>query len=134
MKFYPDDEIFETLDFSYDTLIQRMRDLAYLNPQVSITIEDLRNSKKEVFHFAGGLSEFVTYLGEGHISIHKEPIYFKDSAEDIVVEFALQYNSSFTEIMQSYVNNISTIAVIRFLISWFSRALISLVFSTLRMD
>ena len=109
MRFYPDDEIFETLDFSYDTLIQRMRDLAYLNPQVSITIEDLRNSKKEVFHFAGGLSEFVTYLGEGHISIHKEPIYFKDSAEDIVVEFALQYNSSVTEIMQSYVNNISTI-------------------------
>ncbi|MCL5667734.1 MAG: toprim domain-containing protein, partial [Candidatus Thermoplasmatota archaeon] len=109
MRFYPDDEIFETLDFSYDTLIQRMRDLAYLNPQVSITIEDLRSSKKEVFHFAGGLSEFVTYLGEGHISIHKEPIYFKDSAEDIVVEFALQYNSSVTEIMQSYVNNISTI-------------------------
>lgn len=108
IKFYPDSEIFETLDFSYNTIIERMRDLAYLNPQVTITIEDHREQRKDVFHFAGGLSEFVTYLGEGHIPIHKAPIYFNETSEDVVVEFALQYNTSVTEIMQSYVNNIST--------------------------
>lgn len=108
IKFFPDEEIFETLDFSYNTLIERMRDLAYLNPQVTITIEDHRAGRKEIFHFAGGLSEFVTYLGEGHIAIHKEPIYFNDTSEEVVVEFALQYNTSVTEIMESYVNNIST--------------------------
>ncbi|MFG1450212.1 MAG: DNA topoisomerase (ATP-hydrolyzing) subunit B [Thermoplasmataceae archaeon] len=107
--FYPDPEIFETVDFNYDTLLDRVRDLAFLNPQITISIEDQRKGKKEVLHFEGGLSSFVSYLGEGYSPVHKEPIYHKEEGDGFVVEFALQYNTSVSEVMQSFVNNINTI-------------------------
>jgi DNA gyrase subunit B len=109
VRFYPDPEIFETVQFSYQVILERIKELAYLNPQVAISIKDDRINASEVMHFEGGLSQFVEYLGEGHQSILKSPIYNMEEAEDTVVEFAFLYNNSTSEIMQSYVNNISTV-------------------------
>lgn len=107
--FYPDPEIFETVEFSFTTLLERVRDLAFLNPAITITIEDLRTEQKEDLHFDGGLSEFVRYLGEGNSSVHREIINNKAELENGVVEFAFQYNTGVSETIESYVNNINTI-------------------------
>ena len=107
--FYPDPEIFETVEFSYTTLLERIRDLAFLNPAISITIDDLRNDQKETLHFDGGLSAFVEYMGEGYNSVHKEIINHSVSLENGVVEFAFQYNTGVSETIESFVNNINTI-------------------------
>lgn len=107
--FYPDPEIFETVDFSYTTILERIRDLAFLNPMISITIEDLRSEQKEILHFEGGLSAFVEYLGEGYNSVHRDPIAHRDELENGVVEFAFQYNTGVSESIESFVNNINTI-------------------------
>lgn len=107
--FEPDPEIFETIDFSYDTLQQRMRELAFLNTQITILIKDSRNGEDEKLHYDGGLNEFVSYLGEGYNPIFKDPIHNLGESEETIVEFAIQYNTGIAEIMQSYVNNISTV-------------------------
>ncbi len=107
--FYPDPEIFETVDFSYTTILERIRDLAFLNPGISITIEDMRTEQNETLHFEGGLSAFVEYLGEGYNSVHREPIAHKVEMENGVVEFAFQYNTGVSETIESFVNNINTI-------------------------
>ena len=109
IRFYPDKEIFETVEFSYQVILERIKELAFLNPQVAISIKDDRINASEVMHFEGGLSQFVDYLGEGHQSILKAPIFNLEEMEDTVVEFAFLYNNSTSEIMQSYVNNISTV-------------------------
>ncbi len=108
IKFYPDPEIFETLEYSYQTLFNRLRDLSFLNPQVSITIEDERTKSKEVLKHEGGISEFVEFLGQGKTPIHKEPIYYKEENEKHILEFSLQYNTSISENLAAFVNNIST--------------------------
>ncbi len=107
--FYPDTEIFETVDFSYSTLLERIRDLAFLNPVISITIDDRRTEQKETLHFEGGLAAFVEYLGEGYNTVHKEPIAHKVELENGIVEFAFQYNTGVSESIESFVNNINTI-------------------------
>lgn len=108
IKFYPDQQIFETVDFSYETLFNRMRDLSFLNPQITITLEDERTKSKEELRHEGGIVEFVSFMGEGHKAIHKEPIYFKEENETHILEFALQYNTGLSENLAAYVNNIST--------------------------
>ncbi len=108
-KFHPDPEIFETTEFSYKTILARMRELAFLNPQITITVEDQISSHRETLHYDGGLVQFVQYLGEGHANVHKDPISYHEEQEQGIVEFAFQYNMSTSEIMQSYVNNINTI-------------------------
>ncbi len=107
--FYPDTEIFETVEFSYSTILERIRDLAFLNPFITITLDDLRTEQKETLHFDGGLSEFVKYLGEGHTHVHKEPIAYRTEIQNSVVEFAFQYNTGVSEVLVSFVNNINTI-------------------------
>jgi DNA gyrase subunit B len=107
--FFPDPEIFETVEFSYQVILERVKELAFLNPQVSIQISDDRSGKEELMHFEGGIVEFAEYLGEGHQSLLKETIYEKEEVQDTVVEFAFLYNNSTSEIMQSYVNNINTV-------------------------
>lgn len=107
--FYPDQEIFETVDFSYSTILERVRDLAFLNPVISITIEDQRTEQKETLHFEGGLSAFVEYLGEGYNSVHKAPISHRADLANGIVEFAFQYNTGVSESIESFVNNINTI-------------------------
>lgn len=108
IKFYPDEEIFDSTVFSFDTLYSRMRDLAFLNPQIKIIIEDKRTGAKETLEYKGGLSEFVSFLTSDKETIHKDPIYDKEEDGPYVVEFALQYNLGTSEILQTYVNNINT--------------------------
>ncbi len=107
--FYPDPEIFETVDFSFTTLLERIRDLAFLNPILTFTIEDLRNDQREVLHFEGGLSAFVEYMGEASSPVHREIISHKVEQENGIVEFAFQYNTGVSETVESFVNNINTI-------------------------
>jgi DNA gyrase subunit B len=107
--FKPDKEIFETVEFSYSIILERLRELAFLNPNLTFVIEDRRTNDSITLHFGGGLTEFVQYLGEGYTFVHKDPIAHLDQADDYVVEFALQYNTSVSETMESFVNNINTI-------------------------
>ncbi len=107
IKFYPDPEIFETTDFSYDTLMTRIRDLAFLNPQLTIAIEDQRTGKIEKLHYEGGLIELVKYMAEGKTMVH-EPLFERHVEDHFIVEFALVYTMDISENIQSYVNNINT--------------------------
>ncbi len=109
VKFQPDSKIFETTQVSYGVVLARLRELSFLNPQITITIDDRRTGKHEILHHEGGLTEFVSYLGEGYSSVHKEPISYREDFQESIVEFAFQYNTGTTEIMQSFVNNINTI-------------------------
>jgi len=106
--FMPDGEIFKNIKFKFDTLAERMRELAYLNKNITIKIKDERNGgEEETFHFKGGLIEFVKYLDETREPIHKT-IYIEGEKENTPIEIALQYNDSYTENIFSYVNNINT--------------------------
>jgi DNA gyrase subunit B len=111
VTFYPDAEIFtETIDFSYETLSQRFRELAFLNKGVKIIFIDLRKNKlqNKEFFYEGGISSFVKYLSEGTNSLH-DVIYFKKEREDMELEIAMQYNDAYSETLLSFVNNINTI-------------------------
>lgn len=109
IHFFPDPEIFETTEFSYNTILERARDLAFLNPAITITVEDQRNSEKATLHFEGGLSEFVKFLGEGYNPVHKDPIFSRMEGDNYVVEFAFQYTTGVSETLESFVNNINTV-------------------------
>jgi DNA gyrase subunit B len=110
VRFLPDSEIFETTTFNFDTLSNRLRELAFLNKGILITIEDLRipTPKRHEFKFDGGVKEFVTYLNKNKTTINKEPIYFEGERENVLVEVALEYNDGYSEAMFSFVNNINT--------------------------
>ncbi len=110
VTFKPDNEIFPDVEFRYDTLASRFRELAYLNPGLTISIEDERTGKAETFHFPDGLQAFVRQLSEGK-NVLTEPIYFKveDEAQNLVCEIAMQYNDSYNEMLLSFANNINTI-------------------------
>ncbi|MBM3325080.1 MAG: DNA topoisomerase IV subunit B, partial [Calditrichaeota bacterium] len=107
--FYPDPQIFKHRDFNFETVCQRLRELAYLNRGLRITAEDKRDGRKEVFQFDGGLVAFVRYLDETRTSIQGKPIYFEQEREGVPVEVAMQYNDGYTENIISYVNNINTV-------------------------
>jgi len=106
IEFWPDSEIFETTDFNFEILSKRFKELAYLNPKISITFKDDREEKKEIYHFEGGIEQFVKDLNKRE-SVTK-PIHFFDKVEDIEVDISLMYNSSFSETLYSFVNNIKT--------------------------
>jgi DNA gyrase subunit B len=106
--FLPDPEIFETIEFAYDTIAHRMRELAFLNGNVTISLSDLRTGRSDCFAYQGGLIEFVRYLDEGRTPLHKDPIYFSAEREGIALEVAIQYNDSYLENIYTYVNDIST--------------------------
>lgn len=110
VRFYPDQEIFGDIDFSFDVLSNRLRELAFLNKGIEIIIEDLRTEeeKKHVFQFEGGVSSFVNYLNKNKNVIHEDVIYFESKRDDVEVELAIQYNDSYAEKMFSFVNNINT--------------------------
>ena len=107
--FKPDAEIFEELDFDYDTLAQRLRELAFLNKGIKITLSDERADKKEEFLYEGGIKSFVSYLNRNKETLHPEPIYIEGKKDDCSVEIALQYNDGYTENLFSFANNIDTI-------------------------
>ena len=107
--FSPDPEIFkETTVFHYDRIAERLRELAFLNPGLEITIEDERNGKKEVFHYEGGLVEFVNFLDSGKTPLHKEVIVIEKKDYEVPLQIAFRYNTEYSEIIFSYVNNIRT--------------------------
>lgn len=108
VTFMPDSEIFNTTDYRFDIIAERMRELAYLNKEVTIKIKDAREGgEEEVYHFKGGIKEFVKYLDENRSPIHK-PIYIEGEREDVPVEVAFEYSNSFSDNICSYVNNINT--------------------------
>ncbi|WP_287954305.1 DNA topoisomerase (ATP-hydrolyzing) subunit B [Acidiplasma sp.] len=108
IKFYPDKEIFDSTDFSYSVISERIMDLAFLNPKITINLSDFRTNKSESFHFDGGLVEYVQYLNQGKEVINKDPIHCYEEYKDYTVEFAMQYNNDVPEISESFVNNIKT--------------------------
>jgi DNA gyrase subunit B len=108
ITFYPDPDIFNTLDFKFSTVSERMRELAYLNKTITIKIKDDRNGgEEEIFHFKGGLIEFVKYLDETRQPLHKS-IYIEGIKDNTPIEIAFQYTTNYTENIFSYVNNINT--------------------------
>ena len=110
VRFLADDTIFETLDFNYETLETRLREIAFLTKGLKINISDLRvepNLKAE-FHFEGGLRSFVQYLNRNKEPIHPEPIYIEKDGE-VPVEIAFQYTTAYSENIYTFVNNINTI-------------------------
>lgn len=107
--FIPDSEIFEDTEFDYDTLSQRIRELAFLNKGIKITLSDEREDKTEVFHYEGGIKQFVDYLNRNKEKLHPEPIYIEGGREDCSVEIAMQYNDSYVENIFSFANNIDTV-------------------------
>jgi len=115
VTFLPDNTIFTVSEYSYDILSNRLRELAFLNKGVTLTITDKRDlnengePKFELFHSEDGLKEFVQYLDDTREKLIDEPIYMDGEKGGIPVEVAMQYNSSFAENLQSYVNNINTI-------------------------
>ncbi|WP_125154237.1 DNA topoisomerase (ATP-hydrolyzing) subunit B [Clostridium rectalis] len=107
--FKPDTEIFDTVEFDYDTLAQRLRELAFLNKGIKITLNDERAEKMDEFHYEGGIKSFVSYLNRNKVVLHQDPIYIEGNKDDYIVEIALQYNDGYTENIFSFANNIDTI-------------------------
>lgn len=114
VTFRPDPEIFETLVYQFDTLATRMRELSYLNQGLTLVITDERETDEkgnfltETFYSEGGLSEYVNYLDESRTNLMENPIHVKGKEENVEVEVAMQYNTSYSENLYSFVNNINT--------------------------
>ena len=112
VTFFPDAEIFETTEFDYDTLKVRLRELAYLNKGLRISLEDTRAGKegKDSFCYEGGIRSFVEELNKSREDLlFPNPVYFEESEEETVCEVAIQYNESYNEVIYSYANNVNTI-------------------------
>ncbi|MEW5924905.1 MAG: ATP-binding protein, partial [Candidatus Zixiibacteriota bacterium] len=108
-SFMPDHDIFSNVKFKFDIIASRMRELAFLNAGLKITLEDHRNNKEVEFCYKGGISSFVEYLNENKIVLYRRPIYINKEKDGVEVEMAIQYNDSYVENLFSYVNNINTI-------------------------
>ena len=107
--FLADDTIFREVKYNFDTLAKRLRDLAFLNKGLKITLADKRGEgHSETFHYKGGISEFVRYIDTNRIALHK-PIYFESERDNVNVEIAFEYNDSFSENIFTYCNNVNTI-------------------------
>ncbi|WP_315082223.1 DNA topoisomerase (ATP-hydrolyzing) subunit B [uncultured Clostridium sp.] len=107
--FKPDAEIFDEVDFDFDTLSQRLRELAFLNKGINITLIDCRDGKEENYYYEGGIKSFVSYLNRNKTPLHPEPIYVEGIKDKVTVELGLQYNDGYTENLFSFANNIDTI-------------------------
>jgi DNA gyrase subunit B len=108
IRFWPDREIFEEREFHYDILVSRMRELAFLNAGIFISIEDERTDEKDGFKFEGGIVSFVNFLNENRDCILEKPVYFDKKKGTKEIEIAIQYNTGYSENVISFVNNINT--------------------------
>jgi DNA gyrase subunit B len=108
VTFKPDTQIFETIEFSFDTLAQRLRELAFLNGGILITIDDERDGKSHKFQYDGGIVSFVQHLNKNKVVANDKPIYMKGERDGIEAEIALQWNDGYTELVFSFANNINT--------------------------
>ena len=109
--FKPDHEIFEDTVFDFEVLASRLRELAFLNKGIAITLTDKREGEERVekFHYEGGIKEFVSYLNRNKEVLHESPIYVEGEKDGIIAEIALQYNDGYNENLYSFANNIDTI-------------------------
>lgn len=107
--FRPDPEIFKMIDFKFDIIASRLRELAFLNQRLTIDLIDHHIDKKVTFYYKGGLSSFIEYLNENKTTLFRKPIHFKKTKDEVEVEVALQYNDGYSESLHSYVNNINTV-------------------------
>ncbi|PYR63651.1 MAG: DNA topoisomerase (ATP-hydrolyzing) subunit B [Acidobacteria bacterium] len=108
VTFKPDPDVFETTVFSFDTLAQRLRELAFLNGGVLITLDDERDGKSHKFHYEGGIASFVTHLNKNKTAVNEKPIYMRGEKDGIEAEIALQWNDGYAEIIYAFANNINT--------------------------
>jgi DNA gyrase subunit B len=114
VHFKPDKEIFQVLEYNYETVSTRLRELSFLNPGITIHLKDVReldeqgNARSDSFHSEGGLREFVEYIDSNREKLIQAPIYIENIKSDVPVQVALSYNTSFSENLISYVNNINT--------------------------
>jgi len=108
VTFRPDPDVFDSVDFNFETLSQRLRELSFLNKGLKITLVDERNDRTNEFQYKGGIMEFVEYLNQNKSVLNPKPIYFECIKNEIVMEMALQYNASYSESIFTFVNNINT--------------------------
>lgn len=108
VTFKPNNEIFEVHEFNYETLARRFREMAFLNKGLKISLKDERTDAGETFHYEGGIKEFVKYLNRAKNPIHKEVIYIAQTKNEYEIELAMQWTDSYSELISSYANNIST--------------------------
>ena len=111
VRFKPDKEVFETVEFSLETIAKRLRELAFLNKGITIKLTDLRDDDKfysKTFKYDGGLVDYVLYLNEGKTKLYDLPVYAKTEKDGILIEFAIQHTDGYTESVFSFVNNIPT--------------------------
>src|ERR1700744_2681251 len=116
VHFTPDKTIFTALEYNYDTLAQRLRELAFLNKGLIITLSDERNTdaktgepKSHEFKYTGGIAEFIKHLNRGTNVLHDKPIYMEAEKDNLAMEIALQYNDGYSENVFSFANNINTV-------------------------
>jgi len=109
ITFKPDKTIFSKIEFSYDILSQRLRELAFLNKGLKIKLQDERSDKEATFEFAGGIIQFVEHLSKNKTPLHKKVIHFQKSEGEVIIEAALQYNDGYAENIFSFANNINTV-------------------------
>ncbi|MGH9396589.1 MAG: DNA topoisomerase (ATP-hydrolyzing) subunit B [Terriglobia bacterium] len=109
ITFLPDATIFTSVEFNYDTLAQRLREVSFLNKGLTIRLKDERADKQAEFHYTGGIAEFVKHLNKNKDVLHPVPIYAEAQRDDVNVEFAIQYNDAYAETMFSFANNINTV-------------------------
>jgi DNA gyrase subunit B len=109
VTFHPDRDIFATMDYSFDTLSQRFRELAFLNKGITINFEDQRTNKKHEFKYGGGIVSFVKFLNQNKDVLHTPPIYMEDKRDEFELECAIQYNDGYTENIFAFANNINTV-------------------------
>ena len=109
VTFLPDDKVFEKVEYNYDILYKRLRELAFLNKFIRIELKDERSNEEDIFQYSGGIKEFVQHLDKGKEVITKEPIYFEKAKDGLKVEVALQYNEGYTGSLLSFVNSINTV-------------------------
>ena len=108
ITFKPDAQIFETTVFSFDVLAQRLRELAFLNGGILITLDDERDGKSHKFHYEGGIVSFVTHLNKNRTAVNDKPIYMRGEKDGIESEIAMQWNDGYAETIYSFANNINT--------------------------
>jgi DNA gyrase subunit B len=109
ITFSPDKDVFESIDFNYEILTQRLRELSFLNKGLKISLLDERTNKHHEFQYKGGIREFVQYLNQNKTALNPKPIYFESTKNGNIVEMALQYNTSYSETIFTFVNNINTV-------------------------
>ncbi len=108
ITFFPDSEIFEKTDFENEIIIQRLRELAFLNKGAKIVFKDMRSGREEKFKYDGGILQYVAYLNQGKETVPKKPIYVQKTVSGVEVEVAMQYHAGYAEVIYSYANNIHT--------------------------